>query len=467
MKILFVVYDNENQNSNFPLGIAYLSSYLRRKGNEVEIFNQDVYHYTEEQLTKHLDENDFDVVGIGVIGGYWQYKKLLKICEAIRKSKKETTLILGGHGPSPESKYFIEKTTADFIVIGEGEETIVELTELLKLTKNKDDVRFERLKGVAFKRSNNIFLQTSRRQTIKPVDSILFPAWDLFPIDHYVTFAKEPGMIATDRCFPMLSGRGCPYTCNFCYRLNPGFCVRSKESIVEEMIYLKLNYSINAVDFNDELLMSSKQRTIELCEYFISKKLNMKWGCNGRLNFATKEVLSLMKKAGCVWINYGIECPDDRILELMNKHLTVKEIESGIENTLDIGIHPGLNVIFGNIGENITTLKKSVDFLKKYSDATQFRTIRPVTPYPGTDLYYLAIKEGKLKDCQDFYENKHLNSDLLTINFTEISEEEIYKGLKIANYELIEDYFTKNMKKSQEKLLNFYHTKDVNFRGFR
>ena len=196
---------------------------------------------------------------------------------------------------------------------------------------------------------------------------------------------------------------------------------------------LKRDYGITYIAFADELLMSSKERTISLCNDFIKHKLDMKWDCNGRLNYAKKDVLNLMKKAGCVFINYGIEAMDDQILKNMNKALTTTQIIKGIEATLAAGISPGLNIIFGNLGENEETLWKGVDFLLRYDDGAQMRTIRPVTPYPGSPLYHHALERGLLRDCQDFYENKHINSDLLAVNFTDMSDEEFHKSLFEAN----------------------------------
>ena len=168
------------------------------------------------------------------------------------------------------------------------------------------------------------------------------------------------------------------------------------------------------------------ERTEEICNAFIEAKLNIKWDCNGRLNYAEPELLKLMKKAGCVFINYGIECFDDQILKNMNKALTVKMIEEGIKATLNAGISPGFNIIFGNIDEDENTLQKGVDFLLKYDDGSQLRTIRPVTPYPGCPLYYRAIEKGLLKDIEEFYETKHTNSDLMSINFTKLSDEKFH-----------------------------------------
>ncbi len=176
--------------------------------------------------------------------------------------------------------------------------------------------------------------------------------------------------------------------------MDKGFRPRNNELIFEEIKFLISEYRISYIDFSDELLMSSKQRVIDFCNDLIKAKLNIKWACNGRLNYASPEVLKLMKKAGCVFINYGIESYDDETLKIMNKTLTTNQIQKGIEATLEIGISPGFNIIFGNVGETKEILKKGVDFLLKYDDGAQLRTIRPVTPYPGSALYYRAIEKG-------------------------------------------------------------------------
>jgi len=151
----------------------------------------------------------------------------------------------------------------------------------------------------------------------------------------------------------------------------------------------------------------------------------------------------------------------------MNKALTVKQIISGVENTLACGISPGINIIFGNIGETKEILQRGVKFLLKYDDQAQLRTIRPVTPYPGSPLYYYAIKEGLLKDVEDFYENKHLNSDLLAVNFTDLSNDEFHQALFEANKKLFTNYYSSQLKKVIREARDLYKNKDVSFRGFR
>jgi len=276
-----------------------------------------------------------------------------------------------------------------------------------------------------------------------------------------------PNATNNDFVMPILSGRGCTFECSFCYRMDPGFRPRSNESIIEEIRLLKKEYGVTYIAFSDELLMSSAKKTISLCEDFIKAKLNIKWSCNGRLNYAKPEVLRLMKQAGCVFVSYGIEAMDDLVLRRMNKALTTKQIINGIEETIKAEITPGFNVIFGNIGDCRESLNKGVEFLLKHDDGAQMRTIRPVTPYPGSPLYYKAIQEGLLKDCEDFYENKHINSDLLSVNFTDLSDEEFHRCLLEANTRLITNYFQKKLKHTLDQAKEVYIQKNADFRGFR
>ncbi|MFH1772634.1 MAG: radical SAM protein [Candidatus Omnitrophota bacterium] len=460
MRILLIAYDNGSYIHDFPLGLAYIAAVLKNKGIDIEIYSQDLNHYPESHLTQYLNRNKFDLTGIGVIGGYYQYRKLLLISQAVNKSKNRPFYVIAGHGPAPEPEYFLRKTQADCVVIGEGERVILNLIDALISKKSLKSVR-----GIAYRKDGNIFIN-NREPLIEDLENIPQPAYDLFPIEYY-RLLSMPKSEKNDFVMPVITGRGCPFKCNFCYRMDEGLRLRSSKAVLDEIEFLKNKYSINYIMFSDDLLMSSLGRTEELCREFIRARLKIKWYCNGRLNYARADILKLMKEAGCVFINYGIEAMDDEILKAMNKALTVKMIKRGIEETLKAGISPGYNIIFGNIGENKKTLDKGVEFLIKYDDGAQLRTIRPVTPYPGSELYYYAIKRGLLKDCRDFYENKHLNSDLLSVNFTELTDEEFYSSLFEANSKLISNYFNKKKESVINQAKNLYINKDISFRGFR
>ena len=243
--------------------------------------------------------------------------------------------------------------------------------------------------------------------------------------------------------------------------------MRDIKAIIEEIKYLHDNFGINHFQFADELLMASEARTGEICEAILNLPYAIKWDCNGRLNYAKEPLLKLMKKAGCEYINYGIESLDQKLLNDMNKGLTIEQIENGVKSTLEQGISPGLNLIWGFPGDTVENLQAAVEFLKKYDPCDELRTIRPVTPYPGTQLYQKALDTGFLTGPDDFYENKHVNSDLFTVNFMDISTEQAHYFLKKANRELYYSYLRKHFDQMCETTRRLYDFGDTSFRGFR
>lgn len=460
MKILFIMYDNESARNHMPLGPCYVAGFARKHGfDDITYYNQDVYHYTEEHLTQYLSENKFDVAAIGFAAGYFQYKKIMKICEAVNKAKNRPFIVLGGHGPAPEPEFFITKMGADAAVMGEGEVPFLNLLKALESNASLKDV-----KGIAYRDGDKVIVN-QRGLPIKDVDSIPFPYYEPLPIEYYLN-AKLYGMKPTERAIYMISSRGCNYHCNFCMRLEEGIRFRSPENIVEEIKKYKRDYNISFVHFVDELFMASKKRVFALAEAFLMADLNIKYFCTGRLNIATEDILAMMKKSGCVFIDYGIEQFDNAALAAMNKKLTEDDIVRGVEMTQKAGIFVAFNIIFGNLGDTPETLKKSMAFLKKYNDFGQLRVIRPVTPYPGSPLYYHAIKTGLLKGPEDFYE-KHTNIELLAVNFTNISDDEFYQLMFKANNEIIQDYYNHMIETTTEQFRKVYFEKAIDFRGAR
>ena len=258
----------------FPLGTAYLAAALRQAGHSVTIYAQDVYHYPEEHLTAYLSRNKFDLVGIGIIGGYYQYKKLLALSRAINNVLQRPWFVIGGHGPAPEPEFFIKRTGADVVVIGEADRTILNLVAAIENGNGLKQVR-----GIAY-RDGDACIVNEREPLISKVDDILFPAWDLFNIDFYALL-RQPGVKPSDRFFQIITGRGCPFSCNFCYRMDPGFRQRSPESVIEEMNRLKTDYSISFVEFTDDLFMFGEDQTIAFCEKIQQANLGIHFNCEG------------------------------------------------------------------------------------------------------------------------------------------------------------------------------------------
>jgi len=441
MNVLMIVYDNNTATSFFPLGLAYLASSIRHSFYEVkiEVWQQDIYHYADYMLTEKLNSSQYDYVLVSMIGGAYQYKKIRSLSDAINCSTRRHSFkyMIGGHGPAGAPEFFLRKTGADVCCVGEGESTIVELLNYYSGKGCVEDI--EKIKGIAYL-SNGKFIQNQKQDTIKNIDDIPWPAWDLFDINYYASY-RFPCMKPHDRAMLMLSGRGCPFKCNFCFRMDKGFRPRSAKSILSEINYLINKYHITYIYFADELLMSSEHRIIDFCNALLEENISIKWWCNGRLNFARLEVLGLMKQSGCVCINYGIESLDDDTREKMGKMLSRKMIIEGVENTIKTGITPGLNFIYGNIDEPLSAIEDACCFLLKYGSLDDFHTIHLVTPFPGSELFEIALERGYIEDEEDFYENKHISYDLLTCNFTDHYDKEIYTAIYNANKRLVEDRY--------------------------
>jgi len=442
MRALLISYDNQNSaaESWFPMGLAYIASSIRKHSPRVilNILDLNVTH-DNNSLRVYLELGEWDVIMLSFIGGYFQFRQLKAITQIINDSPRRNKMyvLAGGHMFAPNPSYFMHKFNIDCVVIGDGE--------------NIQEVLAKKPRGLYFTKQMDI-------------DSIPWPAYDLFDISHYRQL-RMPNCAKTDYCLPVLSSRGCPFRCNFCFRMDKHVRMRHVNAMVDELKFLMRTYRITYFAFGDELLMMNERRALEVSEAM--RPLGVKWDCNGRLNFAKPEVLKAMKEAGCTFLNYGIEAFDDKVLENMHKRLDCDTIVKGVEATLASGISPGLNLIWGNIGDNSATLSKAVDFLLKYDDHAQLRTIRPVTPYPGSQLFDEAVKRGLIKDIEDFYENKHTNSDLFTCNFMDMPIEEAYKALFKANDTLLYNYHTKARVNYQKQLHDLYICKNADFRGWR
>ena len=414
MKVLLIVHDVYQNDNEFPLGEAYLAAVLRKDGHDVSVLCADVYHYTNEYVADYIRRRKFDIIGIGFMAARFT-ETILSLCKAINSVKGNAKLILGGHGPSATPEYMLEATGADAVIIGEAESIISGITVCIN---NGNRV----VRGVPFKH----------------LDEIPFPAWDLFPMDKYIDCKLYPGQKKSVKSVAVITSRGCVNRCSFCYRLEKGIRFRKMANVVEEIKYLHHNYGVDHFEFSDECFITNKRRLERLNQQLQDNNLNINYWCAARVDVINEEVLSLMKEGGCKFINYGFESMDENVLRLMNKNATPEDNERAARLTKDAGIQFGLNFIWNMPGDTKESLRQNVAFIKKYNTYGQLRTIRPVTPYPGSPLYYRAIEDGLLGGPADFY-NRFKNSDLVTVNFMDIPTQDIYNELYFANCELIND----------------------------
>jgi radical SAM superfamily enzyme YgiQ (UPF0313 family) len=392
---------------------------------------------------------------------------VLGLCQTICAHKKDAWLVLGGHGPSPIPDYMIRTTGADVIAIGDAEDTIL---ELLQCKLDSGDPA--KVKGIAFRDENGQCIENERRKPVHNLDSIPFPEWDLFPMDRYTTCSRFFNMEENERSLAIVTSRGCINRCNFCYRMEKGIRFRSIKNVVDEIRLLHDKFNVTYVMMNDELFVYPKKRVFEFQDELERQDLKIKYDCNARVDAFDEEVAKSLKESGCQFLNFGMESSDQTVLDIMHKNTTVRQNIEAAEIVRKTGIGIGLNFIWGNIGDTEESLKNNVKLIKKYNSYDYVRTIRPVTPYPGCELYYTAVERGLLKGPEDFFD-RFRNSDLVTVNFTDYPAEKCYQLLYEANKELITDHFQHtngDMETANRMISNFYNLyfKGVtNFRGAR
>lgn len=391
-------------------------------------------------------------------------KVILPLSKLIEKNKKEALFVVGGHCPSAIPEYILRTTKADIAIIGEGENT------LLEIVNNKENC-FD-VEGIAYLKDNEKIIKNLPRKLNLNLSCLPFPAWDLFPIERYATCIKFFEHKSNDRYMAITTSRGCINQCSFCQRLEKGYRIRTIENIIEEIEILNKDYGINYFEIMDEMFIISKNRLKEFKNKLKERNLKIKYTCDGRVDYIDKEILDMLEESGCKFLNFGFESTDQKVLDLMKKRTTIEQNIKAAELTKQQGIALGLNFLWGCPGDTIKTLRENAVFIKKYNTYDQLRTIRPVTPFPGCELYSEAVKLGLLKNEQDFFD-KFKNSDLLTVNFTELSEKEFYENLYQVNKELIKDHYvhtTNNIEEADEIINRFYRLYfegDISFRGAR
>ncbi|MBT6226771.1 MAG: B12-binding domain-containing radical SAM protein [Candidatus Scalindua sp.] len=464
-KVLFIIHDNYQEDNVFPIGPGYLAAVLRQAGADVSVYCMDIFHYTNEELAQYLSEHEFDLIGIGFMAPRFN-RTVVGVCKVVNENKKNAWLVLGGNGPTPIAEYCIEQTNADVTVLGEGEETIVELLEC----KLNSPESISEVQGIVYWVGKQV-VQNQRRKPPK-LDTLPLPAWDLFPMDKYTTCLKVPRMKEADIVFPMITTRGCISKCSFCYRMESGIRIRKPEHIIEEMKDLHKKYGVTYFIFFDELSVISKKQILKFSSMIKENFEDIRFYMNCRVDVFDDEIACAMKEAGCALINIGFESTDQNVLDLLGKRVTVEQNINAAELALKYDMAIGLNVIWGLPGDNERTLRENTEFIKRYNRYDQIRTMRPVSPYPGSPLYYLAIQKGLLKGPADFFA-KFKNADLYMVNFMGIPEKDIYEMLFDVNKDLILDHYrhTSNDMEEADRLIqqfyNLYFKGNVSLAGPR
>jgi radical SAM superfamily enzyme YgiQ (UPF0313 family) len=461
MEILLIIpkynFDtNPDYSYNFPLGLAYILSTIKKSGFSIDCLNMNHLSGKIEQiLTSKLNQKKYDVICAG--GNALLYSQFKTIINLIRVNSSNSTIILGGPIITSDPEFMFSSLKPDVAVIGEGEKTIIELLKTLEKKLN-----LEKIKGIIFYNKEKI-VKTPEREPIKDIEKIPYPDFEGIGFSNQLNHMHcndNWNFQAFDypRTYPLLGSRGCPFNCSFCWH-DMRYRARSIKDIIKEIEWAIEKYKINNVMIYDDCFSANKDRLFEFCKEIkrISKKLNceIKWHCQLIVNSVDKEMLQIMKESGCEMISYGFESFSPIVLKSMRKPITPEKIDSTFKATLNAKIGIQGNFIFGDIAETKETAKETLDYWKKNAKAQI--SLGFVEPYPGSDIYKYCIEKGIIKDKLDFIQNK-MGSDA-RINMTkEMSDEELQE-LNLALLTLFSKYAKfvkpKKMKKTQKNIYSF------------
>lgn len=433
-----------NEWATPPVGIAYVSSYLKKNAVHVYTVNMNLEEDDiETVLRRHIEENNIDILGTGEL--VLNYDRLQEIAFYARRIKPSLKIWIGGglvtNSPMEAMELIPE---ADYGMIGEGEVTALELVRFLEETGegeyNEEEIR--KIDGLVVRGIDGSLFLTKDREAIMDLDSIPFPDWSGFRlVETCQKYAKEDGSIVAS----VVSSRSCPNSCTFCSKSGgKKYRKRSLENIFAEIDELVNLYHVNKLNFNDELFADNSRRLFQFCDmienYHITYRVSMHIGKN-----LTLELLKRMKKSGCSVIFYGLESADDNVLKSMRKHITLAEIERCLAITKQAGIVAEGAFIFGDPVETKESVAKTISWIEDNYTMGIFE-VAPIKLYPGSQLYEDALISGKIKDSTEFIREK-----CPLINVSRLTDEE-YEHM--VNFDLTVVQKTRLKRQKNLRLVN-------------
>ena len=363
-----------------PIGIYYVGAVLKENHYDVEILNWCRINETPEKMSEILIEKKPDVIGFSILqANRWGGIEIAKIAKQIDPDVK---IVFGGVSATFLWKHFLTHfPEIDYVVMGEGEYTFL---HLIRCIEKKEDEHIGNIRGIAFKKDGKV-VRTKPAEYIQDLDQLPVPA-KYFEYQH------------------LSLTRGCPGKCTFCG--SPNFWGRkvrfhSVNYFVEELelLYKK---GINFFYFSDDTFSINKKRVIEICKKILKKNLKITWNAISRVNYMSEEVLSWMRKAGCIQISYGIESGSEKIRNSLNKKITTGEIEKAFAITLKYGILPRAYFIYGSPGESRETIQESIDLISKIKPLVIYSSV--LSLFPGTALY--SEYKKKFNVSEDIWLNR-------------------------------------------------------------
>lgn len=372
-----------------PMGLAYLASYLRENKIDVKILDACALNLDNNQIVEEIKNYNPNFVGITAATN--TINLAYKIANSISDFNCEV-VVGGAHTSILPERTLEECENIDIVVVGEGEDTLLEIVS----GKNLKEI-----KSIGYRDRGKIKINP-RREPREDLDNLPIPAYDLLPMDKY----WSPGI----RKYPfatIVTSRGCPFNCVFCVNhlvSSKKFRYRSSENVLKEIDFLVKEYGIREINILDDNFTLLPGRVKEICRGLIERKydLILKTGNGIRADKVDEEMISLMKQAGFYLLAFGIESGNERILKIVDKGESLEQIENAIKLCKKYKILTEGFFIFGNLGEDESTMQDTINFAKKLDlDIAQFQVF---IPFPGSRYYDEIKTNGEIfsKNWEDY-----------------------------------------------------------------
>ena len=399
-------------NSYPPLGLCYLSAMIKqeRPDDIVRIIDMEVEGVSLPELLIEIATFRPDLVGIVATS------PIFNMAETIAKELKiqfKCPVVLGGPHPTVLPKETLEKNPQiDYVIAGEGEETIVALLNLIENNHSSD------IPGLWRRDEVGKIVISSSRELNQDLDKLPIPRRELLPINNYLW--SIPGKKGFVKFTTIMTYRGCPFQCIFCSaRAVFGGKVRKRsvDLILDEMEQVIRDFDIRHFSFIDDTLTLNRKHISAISQGIIDRKLNITWEGFTRANLVDQEILDLMAKAGLVRISFGIETGDAEMLKRIKKGVTLGDIPKAFAMAKKAGLETKGSAIIGFPHETRETLTKTIDFLYSLKNCDQVY-LNICTPYPGSELWDMALRgEGGMELLtKDFSQYKRYGNPVVRIN---------------------------------------------------
>jgi len=388
-----------------PLGLLYIASPLEKLGHNVKLIDFVAEQYTNEKLKNEVA--GVDVVGITVTSH--MASSVSKVTNLIKKFYPNKTVIIGGPHCTIQGKETLNEIKADIAVVGDGEEVILEIVDVLNGKKDLSEVH-----GIFYREEGKIKNGLPPKE-IEDLDSLNFPARHL--IKNY-TYGRDKisgvTFFARGKITTIMTTRGCPFSCRFCVSKSifKRCRLRSAENVVKELEEISKEYdSVFAVD--DNFLMD-KKRAHKIMDLLIEKKLDLDiWVSGVRITDAEEELFKKMKKAGVKSLEFGIESGNQEVLDYYNKRITLEQVRKTVKLSKKIGFLTIGNFILGAPIETDKHINDTISFAKNLN--LDFAFFYPFDFLKGSEIWEDAFKKGKIKENEIFV---HCDSRRGLGNFT-------------------------------------------------